>query len=131
MVFSSIIFICIFLPIMIIGYYVLPKKCRNIYLLLGSLFFYAWGEPKYIFLMLASIVGNYAFGMLIHHLAVKRVVVAAIIIGTRQNNHGDQRKYKKKDISHKLHRTNVEKKQSSKQDEPPNRALYPKIPTTR
>lgn len=71
MVFSSIIFICIFLPIMIIGYYVLPKKCRNIYLLLGSLFFYAWGEPKYIFLMLASIVGNYAFGMIIHHCAVK------------------------------------------------------------
>lgn len=71
MVFSSLIFLCIFLPIMIIGYYVLPKKCRNIYLLLGSLFFYAWGEPKYIFLMLASIVGNYLFGMLIHYSAVK------------------------------------------------------------
>ena len=71
MVFSSLIFLCIFLPIMIIGYYVLPKKCRNIYLLLGSLFFYAWGEPKYIYLMLASIVGNYIFGMLIHLGAVK------------------------------------------------------------
>ena len=71
MVFSSLIFLCIFLPIMIVGYYVLPKKCRNIYLLLGSLFFYAWGEPKYIFLMLASIVGNYLFGMLIHYGAVK------------------------------------------------------------
>ena len=71
MVFSSLIFLCIFLPIMIIGYYLLPKKCRNIYLLLGSLFFYAWGEPKYIFLMLASIVGNYLFGMIIHTCAVK------------------------------------------------------------
>lgn len=71
MVFSSLIFLCIFLPIMIIGYYVLPKKCRNIFLLLGSLFFYAWGEPKYIYLMLASIVGNYLFGIIIHYSAVK------------------------------------------------------------
>ena len=70
MVFSSIVFLCVFLPIMIIGYYILPKKCRNIFLLIGSLFFYAWGEPKYIFLMLASIIGNYSFGMLIHHFAV-------------------------------------------------------------
>lgn len=66
MVFSSIIFLCIFLPIMIIGYYVLPKKLKNVFLLLGSLFFYAWGEPIYIFLMLASIIGNYSFGMLIY-----------------------------------------------------------------
>lgn len=51
---------------MILGYYVLPGKVRNIWLLLGSLFFYAWGEPKYIFIMVASIVGNYIFGMLIH-----------------------------------------------------------------
>ena len=66
MVFSSLVFLCIFLPVMIIGYYVLPKKCRNVFLLIGSLFFYAWGEPGYIFLMLASIIGNYGFGMLIY-----------------------------------------------------------------
>lgn len=71
MVFSSIIFLCIFLPIMIIGYYILPKKSRNIFLLIGSLFFYSWGEPKYILLMLASIIGNYCFGMFIHNYAVK------------------------------------------------------------
>ena len=58
MVFSSVIFFCFFLPIMIIVYYALPAKLRNIWLLLGSLFFYAWGEPKYIFIMVASIVGN-------------------------------------------------------------------------
>lgn len=67
MVFSSIIFLCIFLPVMIIGYYVLPKKLKNIFLLIGSLFFYAFGEPKYIFLMIASIVGNYLFGIIIHY----------------------------------------------------------------
>lgn len=66
MVFSSLIFLCIFLPVMIIGYYLLPKKLKNVFLLLGSLFFYAWGEPIYILLMIASIVGNYTFGMLIY-----------------------------------------------------------------
>ena len=71
MVFSSVVFICFFLPIMILGYYILPGKARNIWLLLGSLFFYAWGEPKYIFIMVASIVGNYLFGMLIHLFALK------------------------------------------------------------
>ncbi|MCR5233997.1 MAG: MBOAT family protein [Lachnospiraceae bacterium] len=71
MVFSSVIFFCYFLPIMIAGYYILPGKVRNIWLLLGSLFFYAWGEPKYIFIMIASIAGNYLFGMLIHYFALK------------------------------------------------------------
>lgn len=66
MVFSSVIFLCIFLPIMIIGYYVLPKKLKNVFLLLGSLFFYAWGEPVYILLMAVSIIGNYSFGMLMY-----------------------------------------------------------------
>ncbi|MCR4923103.1 MAG: MBOAT family protein, partial [Lachnospiraceae bacterium] len=65
MVFSSIIFLCFFLPVMIIGYYVLPKKLRNLYLVLGSLFFYAWGGPEYVFIMIASIVGNYIFGILL------------------------------------------------------------------
>lgn len=80
MVFSSLVFLCIFLPVMIIGYYLLPKKCRNVFLLIGSLFFYAWGEPKYIFLMLASIVGNYIFGILIHFLAVREKPSAKKII---------------------------------------------------
>ena len=71
MVFSSIIFLCIFLPVMIIGYYILPKKCRNVFLLIGSLVFYAFGEPKYILLMLASIIGNYSLGMVIHNYALK------------------------------------------------------------
>ena len=56
---------------MILGYYALPGKARNVWLLLGSLFFYAWGEPKYILIMIASIVGNYLFGMLIHFFALR------------------------------------------------------------
>lgn len=80
MVFSSIIFLCIFLPIMIIGYYVLPGKLKNVFLLLGSLFFYAWGEPVYIFLMIASIIGNYLFGLLIYKVKFKRIILIASIV---------------------------------------------------
>ena len=49
MVFSSIIFIFTFLPIILGIYYICPKKFRNFILLIGSLVFYAWGEPIYIF----------------------------------------------------------------------------------
>lgn len=62
MVFSSMIFLCVFLPITGIVYYVLPKQLRNLWLLLASLFFYAWGEPKYILIMLFSTVFDYCNG---------------------------------------------------------------------
>lgn len=71
MVFSTIMFLCVFLPIVIIGYYILPAKCKNIFLLLASLFFYAWGEPEFVKIMLASILCNYVFGILIWRLAGK------------------------------------------------------------
>lgn len=64
MVFSSLVFIWIFLPIMFVGYFLVPGKFKNVFLLLGSLIFYAWGEPLYIFLMLFSILINYVFGLL-------------------------------------------------------------------
>lgn len=72
MVFSTIIFLCAFLPITIIGYYLMPGRGKNIFLLLCSLLFYAWGEPVYVFVMLASIVCNYAFGMAIYRFREKR-----------------------------------------------------------
>lgn len=65
MVFSSPTFLFIFLPLTIVGYYLIRKELRNIWLLLCSLFFYAWGEPKYVFLMLISIFVNYCFGIAI------------------------------------------------------------------
>ena len=64
MVFSSTIFLCIFLPLVLLGYYICPKKGRNFFLLIASLVFYAWGEPKYVFLMVFSIIANYVFGLL-------------------------------------------------------------------
>ena len=64
MVFSSTIFLCVYLPLVLLGYYICPKKGRNLFLLIVSLVFYAWGEPKYVFLMIFSILINYIFGRL-------------------------------------------------------------------
>lgn len=62
MLFSSVEFIFIFLPIVIFVYYVLLKKSRtlqNIFLTFSSLFFYAWGEPKFVIIMIISILINW------------------------------------------------------------------------
>lgn len=67
MVFSSHIFLYYFLPAVLFVYFVLlPKKIeyKNIFLLFASLFFYAWGEPIFVFVMILSIVTNYFFGLL-------------------------------------------------------------------
>lgn len=85
MLFSSVVFLFTFLPIILILYYVLPAKFRNPVLLLASLVFYAWGEPVYIFLMILSILFNYFSGLDIarnlenEHLA-KRSLVFNIMI---------------------------------------------------
>ena len=63
MVFSSLTFLFAFLPIALIGWYVLPKKWRIGFLLLISLLFYAWGEPLYVLLMLGSILLNWLIGL--------------------------------------------------------------------
>ncbi len=65
MVFSSPIFLFIFLPIVFLAYKVLPKKAKNYVLILASLFFYAWGEPIYIVLMIGSVIMNYLMALLI------------------------------------------------------------------
>lgn len=65
MVFSSLVFLFLFLPIVLILHYVLPKKYRNIALLLANLVFYGYGEPVYVLLMAASILVNFLLGKLI------------------------------------------------------------------
>lgn len=72
MVFSSLIFISVFLPIVLVIYYTVCRNnilAQNILLLLASLFFYAWGEPKFVLVMILSISVNYFFG-----LAVKKTI---------------------------------------------------------
>ncbi len=71
MVFSSIFFIFVFLPVCLLLYYLVPVKCKNCILLLLSLLFYAWGEPVYVFLMLFSIVFNYFGGIQIDDFSKK------------------------------------------------------------
>lgn len=64
MVFSSTVFLFRFLPIFIILYFVVPGRMKNVILLLGSLFFYAWGEPVYVLLMLFSCFSDYIHGLI-------------------------------------------------------------------
>lgn len=85
MVFSSTIFLCIFLPIVLLGYYICPKKGRNLFLLIASLVFYAWGEPKYVLLMMLSITINYVFGLLMeknrqNERRLKLMLVLSVVI---------------------------------------------------
>ena len=62
MLFSSITFLFLFLPIVMAVYYIVPGRGKNIVLLIASLFFYAWGEPVYVVLMILSILFNYFCG---------------------------------------------------------------------
>ncbi len=68
MLFSSIPFLYYFLPIVLILYAITPKALKNTVLLLSSLVFYAWGEPIYVFLMIATVGLGYIFGLLIEKL---------------------------------------------------------------
>ena len=70
MLFSSSVFLFVFLPLVLAGYYLLcplfgrwRRKIQNLFLLCASLFFYAWGEPWFVIAMLASIGANYLFGL--------------------------------------------------------------------
>jgi len=65
MVFSSIPFLYYFLPVVLFLYFLAPKPLKNCVLLISSLFFYAWGEPRYVFLMLLTVGLGYVFGLLI------------------------------------------------------------------
>lgn len=65
MLFSSLLFIFQFLPIFFMVYYFVPVRFRNLLLFLASLFFYAWGEPRFVILILVSILINYLAGYFI------------------------------------------------------------------
>ncbi len=65
MLFSSLVFLLLFLPTVIIINFILPHKYRNFFLLLANTVFYAYGEPVYVVLMYFSILVNYVFALLI------------------------------------------------------------------
>ena len=79
MLFSSIPFLYYFLPIVLILYFIVPKALKNTVLLFSSLLFYAWGEPEYVLLMIASIIIGYVSGLLIE--AFREDGISKIILG--------------------------------------------------
>lgn len=84
MVFSSIIFLFYFLPLALFLYYISPNKLKNTTLLFISLLFYAWGEPKYILLMLFSCLIDYIHSLVIDKyrgtIKAKLALISSIII---------------------------------------------------
>lgn len=82
MLFSSYTFIIIFLPLLCICYYIAPEKLRNLILLCASFVFYAWGGPKYLLVMLASIAINYAGGLLSAYTKDRPFASKAVLTGT-------------------------------------------------
>ena len=68
MLFASTVFIFVFLPVVLVLYYTVFRKWRmgqNVMLLIASVIFYAWGEPKFVLVMLLSIICNWFFGILV------------------------------------------------------------------
>ena len=59
MVFSSSLFLLYFLPAFLIIYYLLPARLKNLFALIASIFFYAWGAPIFIFVVLGSIIVDF------------------------------------------------------------------------
>lgn len=85
MIFSSTLFLFIFLPLTLLIYYAIPKKyvtAKNIELLIASLIFYAWGEPKNVILMLVSIAANYSFGLLLEKYDENKRIRKLVLIGS-------------------------------------------------
>ena len=80
MVFSSNIFLFVFLPICLLGNFLLKKEYRNTFLLLCSLFFYFWGEPKHLWIIILSIVINYVSGLLINRFAGDKILKKFFLI---------------------------------------------------
>ena len=84
MLFSTTLFLFIFLPLVLMGYYnpiFTGRRFKNIFLLLASLVFYAWGEPVFVVLMMLSIVAGYVIGLLIDGNKAKEVKKRWLILG--------------------------------------------------
>ena len=80
MLFSSIPFLYYFLPCVILLYLIAPRFLKNTVLLLSSLVFYAWGEPRYVIWMILSISLGYIFGLLIERFREKRGIAKLFMI---------------------------------------------------
>lgn len=84
MVFSSLTFLYLFLPIVLFVYYVIPKKMKNLFILLSGLFFYAWGEPIYVIIMIISTLIDYTAGRVMHKfddkISIRRLALIVSVV---------------------------------------------------
>ena len=87
MVFSSLTFLFYFLPAVLAVYFIVPRRFKNVVLLVFSLAFYGWGEPVYITLMIVSILMDYGLGIWMHRCltrgdqkGAKRVLILAVVL---------------------------------------------------
>lgn len=80
MVFSSLLFLFLFLPLVLLVYYLSPRMLRNGILFAASLVFYAWGEPVYLFLMIFSTAFDYMNGRMIDKYRSRKGIARAIFI---------------------------------------------------
>ena len=85
MVFSSLEFLLRFLPAVLLLYSCLPGRLKNPFLLIASLFFYAWGEPVYVALMIASCLVNYVLGLAIDRYRETTAAKAALVVSIIAN----------------------------------------------
>ena len=85
MLFSSIPFLYYFLPAVLLAYFLVPRKLKNAVLLVSSLFFYGWGEPKYLALMAVSIASFYGCGLAIESAKTQKMkkvwLTVSVIVG--------------------------------------------------
>ena len=84
MVFSSTVFLFLFLPVVLLLYYLTPRRGRNLLFLVASLFFYAWGENFFVLVMMLSIGLNYLFGLWVDRIrsrpSVKAVLALSVVV---------------------------------------------------
>ena len=80
MLFSSITFLYCFLPCVLLVYFVVPDRMKNLVLLLSSLLFYGWGEPKYLVFMLAAVTQSYVAALLVERFRGKKIAKLALAV---------------------------------------------------
>ena len=86
MLFSSLEFLFAYLPIVLLVYFIAPVKLRNLWILLVSLFFYGWGEPVYVFLMIFTVLFDYVCGYYVgkyrdtNHKRAKIILIISVIV---------------------------------------------------
>lgn len=85
MIFSSSIFLCFFLPLFLLTYFLIDKKYKNGLLLLASIYFYAWGAPRFIFVIIGTTILDFFFVKMLEQSREKRVRIFFLVISVCMN----------------------------------------------